>query len=119
MYGYVSVWFIVSLLLVITLHYCMGNGAMITPWHSFIHSGYFYSASSSPLLSRGAPDIAWILCQSFMAKRHMQLRMKDLPKVLTWRLEPDSNPRPFGRKAWTLPMGHHGIKSVALSGNRE
>jgi len=24
--------------------------------HSFIHSGYFYSASSSPLLLRGAPD---------------------------------------------------------------
>jgi len=25
-------------------------------FHSFIHSGYFYSASSSPLLLRGAPD---------------------------------------------------------------
>src|SRR6218665_948092 len=24
--------------------------------HSFVHSGYFYSASSSPLLLRGAPD---------------------------------------------------------------
>ena len=24
--------------------------------HSFIHSGYFYSASSSPLLLRGTPD---------------------------------------------------------------
>ena len=27
----------------------------------FIHSGYFYSASSSPLLLRGAPDTARIL----------------------------------------------------------
>src|SRR6218665_361437 len=30
--------------------------------HSFIHSGYFYGASSSPLLLRGAPDTAGILC---------------------------------------------------------
>jgi len=25
-------------------------------WYSFVHSGYFYSASLSPLLFRGAPD---------------------------------------------------------------
>ena len=30
----------------------------------FIHSGYFYSTSSSPLLLRGAPNTAWILCQN-------------------------------------------------------
>jgi len=29
--------------------------------HSFIHSGYFYSASSSALLLRGAPDTAQVL----------------------------------------------------------
>ena len=39
----------------------------------FIHSGYFYSASSSPLLLRGAPDTARILCRCFMPKRHRQL----------------------------------------------
>ena len=33
-----------------------------------IHSGYFYSASSSPLLLRGAPDTV-----SFTPKRHRQL----------------------------------------------
>ena len=33
---------------------------------SFIHSGYFYSASSTPLLLRGAPKTARILCRSFM-----------------------------------------------------
>src|SRR6218665_216254 len=27
--------------------------------------------------------------------------------VLTWRLERDSNPRPFGQKASNLPMRHH------------
>src|SRR6218665_1850457 len=32
--------------------------------HSFIHSDYFYSASSSPLLLRGAPDTARILFQA-------------------------------------------------------
>jgi len=34
-----------------------------------IHSFYFYY-SSSPLLLRGAPDTAQILCQSFTLKRH-------------------------------------------------
>src|SRR6218665_3860549 len=35
-------------------------------------------------------------------------KVKNLPKVPTWRLERDSNPRPSGRKASTLPMRHHG-----------
>src|SRR6218665_3449723 len=48
---------------------------------SIIHSGNFYSASSSPLLLRGAPDTSRILCRSFTPKRYMQLRVKDLPKV--------------------------------------
>jgi len=33
--------------------------------------------------------------------------VKDLPKVPTWQLERDSNPRLSGRKASTLPMLHH------------
>src|SRR6218665_119786 len=65
----------------------------------------FYSASSSSLLRSGAPDTARILCRSFT--HHKQLRMKDLPKVPTWRLERDSNPRPFGRKVPNLLMSHH------------
>ena len=72
----------------------------------FIHSGYFYSASSSPLLLRGAPDTARILCRNFTPKRHRQLWVKDLPKVPTWRLEQESKPWPFGRKAATQPMSH-------------
>src|SRR6218665_1874459 len=72
---------------------------------SFIHSGHFYSASSSPLLLRSAADTARILCRSFTPKRHRQLRVKDLPKVPT--LERDWKPRPSGRKASTLPMRHH------------
>src|SRR6218665_4089769 len=71
------------------------------------HSGYFDSASSSPLLLRGAPETARILCRSFTPKRHRQLRVKNLPTVPTWRLGLDSNPRPFERKATNLPMSHH------------
>ena len=37
--------------------------------YSFIHSGHFDSASSSPLLLRSAPDTARILCRSFTSKR--------------------------------------------------
>src|SRR6218665_2205575 len=65
---------------------------------SFNHSRYFYSASSSPLLLRGAPNTARILCWSFTPKCHRQLRVKDLSKVSTWHPERDSNPRPFRQK---------------------
>src|SRR6218665_1743144 len=59
--------------------------------HSCIHSGYFYSASSSPLLLSSALDTARILCRGFTPKRHRQLRVQDLPKVPMWRLEWDTN----------------------------
>ena len=72
--------------------------------HSFIHSGYFYSVSSSPLLFRGAPDI---LFRSFTPKRGRKLQVKDLAKVPTRLLERDSNPRLFGRKSMNLQMSHH------------
>src|SRR6218665_191854 len=60
--------------------------------------GVFYSASSAPLQLRGAPDIARILCWRFAPERHRPLRIKGLPKVPTWRLEAESNPRPFELK---------------------
>src|SRR6218665_2955501 len=83
--------------------------------HSFIHSGHVYSASSSQLLLRSTPDTAQILCRSFKPNRHRQLRVKDLPKVPTWQIERDSNPRPSGRKGITLPMYHHIPSSSLLS----
>src|SRR6218665_1761083 len=64
--------------------------------HSFIHSGHFYSAPSSPLLLRGAPDYCTDTVSEFHAEAHRQLQVKDLPKVPTWRLERESNPRPSG-----------------------
>ena len=73
----------------------------------FIHSGYFNSTSSSPLLLRGASDTAQILCWNFTPKHHRELWVKDLLKVPTWRLERESNSWPFGRRALTLPKRHH------------
>src|SRR6218665_3987738 len=73
---------------------------------SFIHSGYFYSASSSPLLLRGAPGTARIPRRRFSPKHHRQLRVKDFPKDPTWRLERNSHLRTFGRMAPNLPMSH-------------
>ena len=67
----------------------------------FIHSGHFYSASSSPILLRGAPDTARILCWSLMPKCNRQVQAKNLPKVPTWWLERGLNSRPFGRRAST------------------
>src|SRR6218665_2812569 len=37
----------------------------------------------------------------------MQLRVKDLPKVHTLRMEWDYNRLPSGRKAPNLPLSHH------------
>src|SRR6218665_1240108 len=65
--------------------------SLVTPLDKiFIHSGYFYSVSSSPLLLIGATNTALILCHSFTPKRRRQLRVKVL-KVPGWRLERDSN----------------------------
>jgi len=79
--------------------YTIPTSSLPPPLSSFVHSGYFYSASSCPLLLRGAPEV----CRSFKPKHHMILRVNDLPKVPTWRLERDSNQWPFGRKATNLP----------------
>src|SRR6218665_637458 len=77
--------------------------------YSFIHS--FIQAISIALLQVHYYSEALATqhgyCRSVTLKLHRQLRVKDLPKVPTWRLERDSNPRPFGRKATNLPMSHH------------
>src|SRR6218665_1204807 len=78
------------------MHKCLNNSAPRSFIHSFIHSGHFYSAPSSPLLLRGAPDNSTDTVSEFHAEAHRQLQVKDLPKVPTWRLEWESNPRPSG-----------------------
>src|SRR6218665_3038470 len=78
----------------------------------FIHS-FIQAISIAPLQSattqkrsRHSTDRP-LLCRSFSPNLHRQLRVKDLPKVPTWRVERNSNPRPSGRKASTLPVRHH------------
>src|SRR6218665_1685213 len=54
---------------------------------------YFYSASHSISHSEALPATALMLCRGYHAEvacSDRQLRVKDLPKVLTWRLELDS-----------------------------
>src|SRR6218665_1161512 len=38
--------------------------------------------------------------------------MKNLPKVPTWRLERESNPRPFGRKETNLLISHNAPQHI-------
>src|SRR5688572_29821812 len=71
--------------------------------HSFIHFRYLYSAPSRFLL-RGAPDYSADTESEFHAEAHEQLRVKDLPRVPTRRLEVDSNPQPSGCKAPNIPL---------------
>src|SRR5688572_21597463 len=62
-----------------------------------------YSAPSRFLL-RGAPDYSADTESEFHAEAHEQLRVKDLPRVPTRRLEVDSKPQPFGCKAPNIPL---------------
>ena len=80
--------------------------------HSFIHPGHFYSAPSSPLLLRGDPDYSTDTVSEFHAEVHRQLQVKDLPKVPTWQLERESNPRPSGWKSSSQPRRHHVPQAV-------
>src|SRR6218665_2870702 len=48
-----------------------------------INCGHFYSAPSSPLPLRGAPDYSTDTVSEFHAEAHRQLQVKDLPKVPT------------------------------------
>src|SRR6218665_1443314 len=66
--------------------------------YSFIHS-FIPDISIATLqvyhYSEALPTTARILTVSeFHAEAHRQLQVKDLPKVPTWRLDRESNPRP-------------------------
>ena len=75
-----------------------------------IHSGCFYSASSSPPLLWGVPDYSIDAVDGVNKPNlYRQLRVKDFPKVPSWRPECDSNLRPSGRKASNLPLSQHAM----------
>ena len=75
--------------------------------HIYLHvcMSTCYSAPSRFLL-RGAPDYSADTESEFHAEAHEQLRVKDLPRVPTRRLEVDSNPQPSGCKAPNIPLHH-------------
>ena len=75
------------------------------PFNSFIDFRYLYSAPSEFLL-RGAPDYSADTVSEFHAEAPEQLRVKDLPRVPTRRLEVDSNPQPSGCKAPDTTASH-------------
>ena len=60
-----------------------GSARMYVYIYIFIHSGHFYSAPSSSLPLRGAPDYSTDTVSEFHAEAHRQLQVKDLPKVPT------------------------------------
>src|SRR5688572_33363434 len=64
-----------------------------------------YSAPSRFLL-RGAPDYSADTESEFHTEAHEQLRVKDLPRVPTRRLEVDLNPQPSDCKAPNTPLHH-------------
>ena len=75
-------------------------------FHSFVH--YMQAISIVPLQVQSYSEALSTQHKYCVGvnkpKRHRQLRLKDLPKAPTWRLERDSNPRSFGRKATNLPI---------------
>src|SRR5688572_3165029 len=75
--------------------------------HVYIHvcMSICYSAPSRFLL-RCAPAYSADTELEFHAEAHEQLRVKDLPRVPTRRLEVDSNPQPSGCKAPNIPLHH-------------
>ena len=64
------------------------------------------SSTPSRFLLRGAPDYSADTESEFHAEAHEQLRVKDLPRVPTRRLEVDSNPQPSCCKAPNIPLHH-------------
>src|SRR6218665_651415 len=76
----------------------------------FIHSGYFYSASSNPLLLRGAPDYSIVTVSELKHRSATETVSEGLsqsPYVVAGVGFKISNLRPSGCKAPNLPLSHH------------
>src|SRR6218665_2174081 len=97
----------ISVLTVRHLILCDLNLIQCMPWSAVTHCSlavtvysFIPAISIAPLqvlyYSEGAPDYSTDTALEFHAEAHRQLQVKDLPKVPTWRLERESNPRPSG-----------------------
>src|SRR6218665_3611560 len=89
-YVYLSVCLSVSLSLYAYVCFCVHVSVCLSLYTTicfvFVVHSFIQAISIAPLLVRYYS--AWILCQSFTPKRHRQLRVKDLPKVLLVGLKP-------------------------------
>src|SRR6218665_2027110 len=91
-------------------HYPINHRQWENDIHSFIHSGYFFSASLNPLLgySEALSNTAIDTVSKFTRRSATcNCKWRTCPRSMSWRLEWDSNPRPSGAKASTQPMCHH------------
>src|SRR6218665_3491864 len=63
-------------------------------FHSFIHSGHFYSAPSSPLLLRGAPDYSTDTVSEFHAeaRAHTHTHTFKTEHLVQWYWRTDISP---------------------------
>ena len=77
------------------------------------YSRYFYSASSSLLPLRGAPDYSTDTVSQLT--RQNATGMKDLPKFPMWQLEWDSNLRPSACKTLNLPLSHNAPQDATFN----
>ena len=75
--------------------------------HSFIHSGYFYSASSSPLLLRGAPNYSIDTVSEFHAEAPQATASEGLAQGAYVAARTGFELATLRIKAPNLPIGHH------------
>src|SRR6218665_1355393 len=84
------------------------KGVTLPLIYLFIHSRDFYSAYSRPLYYSEALPTQHGYCVGVSRRSALATASEGLAQgPYTWRLERDSDPRPFGRKASNLPMNHH------------
>src|SRR5688572_11361243 len=88
--------------------------AIWTIFRMYVCMSTCYSAPSRFLL-RGASDYSADTESEFHAEAHEQLRVKDLPRVPTRRLEVDSNPPPSSCKAPNIPLHHRAPQNIAVA----
>src|SRR6218665_63911 len=92
-----------SAILDVFILHTTSSHSFIRSIHSFIHSRYFYSASLSPLLLRGAPDYSIDTVSELTHRSVTGNTSEGLAQgPYTWRLEWDS-----GRKATNLSLSHN------------
>src|SRR6218665_595808 len=79
--------------------YSSVSNLIVKHWHGLVTD--CHRLLIVPIVPQSAPIVSVADVSVKLYRR--QLQVKDLPKVPTWRLKRDSNPRPFKQKASNLP----------------